>query len=95
MAQVEKSLQLFERQQCILTTDVVLAGCLWTLMGRNNKVTKNDLIAVVGNLFRELNVRFENDEVIWYSLSVCRNTDSDFADALVKHKSLKSVFYGQ
>ena len=78
-AQAAKSLQLFERQQCILITDVVLAGYVWTLLGRNNKVTKQDPIAVVDNLFRELNVRFEDDEVIWCSLSGCRNTDADFA----------------
>ena len=64
-------------------------------MGRNNKVTKKDPIAVVDNLFRELNVRFEDDEVVWCSLIGCRNTDADFTDTLVKHKSLKTVFYRQ
>ena len=55
----------------------------------------HDPIVVVDNLFREPDVRFEGHEVILCSLSGCRNTDADFADALVKHKSLKTVFFGQ
>ena len=87
--QADKSCQLFEREERILITDVVLAETLWTLIGRKYKATKIDLITVVDKLLQEPNVRFEDDKVIWQALITFRKSDADFADALIVHKALK------
>ena len=87
--QAERSLQVFERAERILITDVVLVETLWTLSGSRYGAAKADLIAVVDNLLQEPNIRFEDDEVIWNSLQAYRGTDVDFADTLIVHKALK------
>ena len=88
-AQAQKARQLFESDECILITDVVLAESLWTLLGRRYRAAKADVIALVGSLLQEPNVRFEDDEVIFSALHAYRGTDADFADALIVHKALK------
>ncbi len=89
--QAKKARRLFEDEESILITDVVLAESLWTLSGRKYKATKSDLIAVVIKLLQEPNVRFEDDTVIWRSLGAYRRTDADFADALIVHKAKKTA----
>ena len=93
-AQAERARHLFERAARILITDVVLAETLWTLMGRRYCAAKADLIAVVDNLLQEPKVRFEDDEVIWSALQAYRETDADFADALIVYKAQKAVPIG-
>lgn len=63
-AQAEKSRRVFERDERILITDVVLAEAVWTLIGHRYRATKADVIAVVEKLLQEPNVRFEDDDVI-------------------------------
>lgn len=36
-------------------------------------------------------MRFENDQVIFSTLQAYRETDADFADALIVHKALKTA----
>ena len=93
-AQAERARHLFERAARILITDVVLAETLWTLMGRRYGAAKADLIVVVDNLLQEPKVRFEDDEVIWSALQAYRETDADFADALIVYKAQKTVPIG-
>ena len=87
--QAQKARQLFESGERILITDVVLAESVWTLLGRRYRAAKADVIASVGNLLQEPSVRFEDDEVIFSALHAYRETDVDFADALIVHKALK------
>ena len=93
-AQAERARHVFERAARVLITDVVLAETVWTLLGRRYGATKADLIAVVDNLMQEPNVRFEDDEVIWSALQAYRETDADFADALIVYKAQKTATLG-
>ena len=93
-AQAERARHVFERAARVLITDVVLAETVWTLMGRRYGATKADLITVVDNLLQEPNVRFEDDEVIWSALQAYRETDADFADALIVYKAQKTATLG-
>ena len=90
-AQAERSRRVFERDERILITDIVLAEAVWTLIGRRYRATKADVIAVVEKLLEEPNVRFEDDDVIWSALQAYRETDADFADALIVHKAMKTT----
>ena len=90
-AQAERSRRLFEREERILVTDVVLAESVWTLIGRRYRASKADVVAVLEKLLQEPNVRFEDDEVIWSALQAYRQTATDFADALIVHKALKTA----
>jgi len=88
--QAAASRRIFNAGNDVLITDVVLVECLWTLAGRKYKATKADLIAVVNALLQEPNVCFESDDVIWKALDSFRESDADFADALIVHKAMKS-----
>ena len=90
-AQAERSRRIFEREEHILLTDVVLAESVWTLIGRRYRASKADVVAVLEKLLEESNVCFEDDEVIWSALQAYRQTDTDFADALIVHKALKTA----
>ena len=90
-AQAEKSRRLFESAERMLITDVVLVEAVWTLIGRRYRATRDDVIAVVGKLLQEPNVRFEDDEVIWSALQAYRETEANFADALIVHKAIKTA----
>ena len=93
-AQAERARHIFEHAARVLITDVVLAETVWTLIGRRYGATKADLIAVVDNLLQEPNVRFEDDEVIWSALQAYRETDADFADAVIVYKAQKTATLG-
>ena len=93
-AQAERSRRIFERADCILITDVVLAEAVWTLLGRRYRAIRDDVIAVVDKLLQEPNVRFEDDAVIWSALQAYRETRADFADALIVYKALKTATPG-
>ena len=88
-AQAEGSRPVFERDERILITDVVLAESVWTLIGRRYCATRADVVAVVERFLQEPNVRFEDDEVIWSTLQAYRQTTTDLPDALIVHKALK------
>ena len=90
-AQAESSRRVIEGEERVLITDVVLAETLWTLIGRRYRAARADLIAVVDKLLQEPNIRFEDDEVIWSALQAYRETDADFADAMIVFKALKTA----
>ena len=90
-AQAARARHVIERVERILITDVVLAETLWTLIGRRYRAAKADLVVVVDNLLLDPGVCFEDDEVIWSALQAIRETDADFADALIVCKALKTA----
>ena len=90
-AQAEASRPVFERDERILITEVVLAESVWTLIGRRYRLTRADVVAVVERLLQEPNVGFEDDEMIWSALRAYRQTATGFTDALIMHKVLKTA----
>ena len=91
-AQAEKARQIFTKNdERVLITDVVLAETTWTLAGRRYKAAKPDLAAVVDKLLQDPNIRFEDEGVIWNALQDFRETDADFADALIARKAVKTA----
>ena len=95
--QSRKSNKLFEADNSLLITDVVITETMWTLKGKKYKLKKEELLLVIDNLFKEPNVQFENGHVVWRALNEYRQTvpikvgskkkDADFADALIVEKS--------
>lgn len=95
--QSHKANRLINGQQKILITDVVLVETSWTLKGRKYALTKDQLINVIDQLFKEPNIVFEDGQTVWRALKDICNTkpvkvgtkkkDADFADALILEKS--------
>jgi predicted nucleic-acid-binding protein len=95
--QAEKARRLFEAQESVLITDVVLAETIWTLTGKRYGAGKEELAAVVIGLLEEHNVVFESQQAVWSALNdyldaVPVKTASgvrtaDLADALVVNKA--------
>ncbi|MYC59041.1 MAG: type II toxin-antitoxin system VapC family toxin [Gammaproteobacteria bacterium] len=90
-SQAGKSRRIFMGGMPVLITDVVLAETLWTLSGRRYNASKPDLVTVVDKLLQDSNIRFEDEGVIWNALQSYRETDADFADALIVCKALKTA----
>ena len=89
--QAGKSRRLFMGDTPVLITDVVLAETLWTLSGRRYNASKPDLVTVVDKLLQDSSIRFEDEGVIWNALQLYRETDADFADALIVGKAVKTA----
>jgi len=85
----------------ILITDVVLSETLWTLKGKKYKLSKENLLLVVDQLFKEPNLTFEDGQTVWRALNDFRSTqpvkvgtkkkDADFADTLILEKSKNDI----
>jgi len=73
--QAEKARRLFESEESILVTDVVLAEAIWTLTGKRYSAGRDDIAAVVTGLLEERNVVFESRQAVWSALN-------DYLDAL-------------
>ena len=87
-AQAERARGLFGHQDGVLITDVVIAETVWTLLGRRYRAGKAEIMAAIERLLEEPLVEFEDDAVIWHALQNYRETNADFADALVVEKAL-------
>jgi predicted nucleic-acid-binding protein len=95
--QAEKARRLFETQESVLITDVVLAEIIWTLSGKRYGAGKEELAAVVTGLLEEHNVVFESRQAVWSALNDYLNAlpvktvsgmrTADLADALVVNKA--------
>ena len=95
--QAEKARRLFETQESVLVTDVVLAETIWTLMGKRYRAGKDELAAVVTGLLEEGNVVFESRQAVWSALNDYLHAlpvktasgvrTADLADALVVNKA--------
>lgn len=92
-AQSAKAGKLIAGNDVVLVTDVVLVETLWTLKGKKYQLGKTRLIGVVQALFEEINIRFEDGQVVWMALNDYRKAKSvrgkgaDFADALIVNKA--------
>ena len=99
--QAEKADILINGGEPVLITDVVLAEVTWTLAGRKYQLDKEDIVNTVEALFKEPNLRFEDDQVVWRALHAYRTAESvragqrmketDFADALIAYKAQKTA----
>ena len=95
--QAEKARRLFETQESVLVTDVVLAETIWTLTGKRYGAGKEELAAVVMGLLEERNVVFESRQAVWSALNDYLDAlpvktasgvrTADLADALVVNKA--------
>ena len=62
--QSPKADKLINGQHTVLITDIVLVETLWTLRGKKYNLNKNQLIAVIQQLFAEPNIRFEDGQTV-------------------------------
>ena len=95
--QAEKARGLFETQEPVLVTDVVLAETIWTLTGKRYGAGKEELAAVVIGLLEERNVVFESRQAVWSALNDYLDASpvktasgimtANLADALVVNKA--------
>lgn len=90
-AQSPRAAKLLTGSDKVLITDVVLVETIWTLKGKKYKLTKEDVIKVVDQLFREPNIEFEDGQSVWRALSDFRTAlppvDVDLADTLILAKA--------
>jgi predicted nucleic-acid-binding protein len=97
IAQATKAAALITGSDSVLITDVVLTETLWTLKGKKYRLDKKNLLTVMEALFKEPNVRFEDNHVVWCALQDYRQADfikvaakkkqADLSDALVVNKA--------
>lgn len=66
---------MFESEESVLITDVVLAEAIWTLTGKRYGAGREEIAAVVMGLLEEHNVVFESRQAVWSALN-------DYLDAL-------------
>ena len=100
-AQAARADAVFEAGETVLITDVVLAEAVWTLAGRRYRLAKDELVAVLEQLFSEPSIRFEDDRAVWRALQAYRSTapaedaaaakGAGFADALIVFKALRAA----
>lgn len=85
--------RVFNGEDLVLVTDVVLVETLWTLRGKKYELKKKDIETVVLALFEEQCVCFENAPVVWNALQAYRSGKTiggkhpDFPDALIVEKA--------
>ncbi len=95
--QSAKANRLIENEKKVLVTDVAIVETLWTLKGKKYNLSKENLLMVIEQLFKEPNIFFEDRQTVWRALNVLRETqsvkvggkkkDADFSDALILEKS--------
>lgn len=95
--QAEKARRLFESEEAVLISDVVLAEAIWTLTGKRYAAGREDVAAVVLGLLEERNVVFESRQAVWSALNdyldamPVRTASgiriADLADALIVNKA--------
>jgi len=99
--QTEKADIIINGGEKVLITDVVLAEVIWTLAGRKYRLGREEIVNTVEALFKEPNLRFEDDHVVWQALHAYRTAEpvragqrmkeTDFADALIVNKAYKTA----
>lgn len=83
-----KASKLFEGDEKILITDVVLVETLWILKGQRYGLSKDTLTDVVQALIEDTNIVFEDSHAVWCALDDYINgSGSEFSDALIVNKS--------
>ena len=99
--QSKQANRLFEREERILITDVVLAEAIWTLKGKRYSIDKAGIVAVITSLLEEPAIVFENTQAVWSALNDFINAkpaatlngakSADFADALIVNKAKETA----
>ncbi len=95
--QASKANKLINGKQRVLITDTVLVETIWTLKGKKYQQEKAALVAVIQALFKETNLHFENNQVVWMALNDYRKAKSvkgktaDFSDALIVNKAKSTI----
>ena len=90
--QSEQAARLIQRDQNVLVTDAALVETIWTLKGKKYQLNKAEIIETVLQLFQEINICFEDGQVVWKALSDYKNSkpvkgkEADFADSLIINK---------
>jgi predicted nucleic-acid-binding protein len=86
--QSKQTNRLFEQEERILITDVVLAETIWTLKGKKYGIDKTGIASVITSLLEEPDVIFENTQVVWSALNdYIQAAPVDFTDALIINKA--------
>jgi len=91
--QARKASKLINGKERVLITDAVLVETIWTLKGKKYQQKKPALVATIQALFKESNLRFENNQAIWLALNDYRKAklvngkEVEFSDALIVNKS--------
>jgi predicted nucleic-acid-binding protein len=84
--------RLFEQEERILITDVVLAETIWTLKGKRYGIDEMGIVAVVTSLLEEPSVIFENAAAVWSALNdYTEAKQTDFTDALIINKAKETA----
>jgi len=91
--QAAKAEKLIAGKVPVLITDIVLVETIWTLKGKKYQLGKSELAAVIQQLFKEPNIRFEDGQTVWQALNDYRKVKpirgkaADFSDALIVRKA--------
>ena len=95
--QSSKANKIFVEEETILITDTVLVETIWTLKGKRYKLSKENLLQVIDQLFKEPSVIFEDGQTVWQAFNVVRNAkpikkgtkkkEIDFPDILILEKA--------
>ncbi|MYN09552.1 PIN domain-containing protein [Pseudoduganella aquatica] len=89
--------RLFEDNDCILITDIVLAEAVWTLRGKRYNAQKAEIVTAINALLHNPKLEFESRESVWSALLDYANAPPvitrsgvrhvDFQDALIIQKA--------
>lgn len=95
--QAQRAAELIQGEDKVLITDVVLAEAIWTLKGKRYNLNKAAIAEVIGALFAEPAICFEDSQVVWRALDDFINSAgvksggkkryADFQDALIANKA--------
>ncbi len=95
--QAKKADALIKGTSAVLVTDIVLVEMVWILRGKRYKLNKTVIIKTINSLFEEINIYFENPQIIWQALSdyqkapiiklASKNKTADFSDSLILNKA--------
>lgn len=85
----------------VLVTDIVLVETVWVLAGKRYKLDREALGGVIGALFKERNIVFEDGQTVWRALSDFKKArpvkvngkkkSADFPDALIVNKAMHTA----
>lgn len=96
--QSKKAASLIQGTVPVLVTDIVLVETVWVLAGKRYKLDQEALGGVIGALFEERNIVFEDGQTVWRALNDFRKArpvkvngkkkSADFPDALIVNKAM-------
>lgn len=91
--QSKKAIEIINRGQRVLLTDVVLTETIWTLTGKRYNADKETVCRVVRGLLGDNAFQFEDIQVVWTALCAfeesvaVRRKTLDFPDSLIVAKA--------